>query len=206
MDNALVAWFFVGFLASLHKATLLPASLCVININMKKVMIVGCAGAGKSTLSRRLGSLWDLPVVHLDAHFWQSGWVKTPDKLWREKVKKLAMDDSWIVDGNYVNNFDLTVPNAEQIIFLDFPLRICLWRLLKRRIQYHKRTRPDLAAGCEESINYEFYKWVFNYKKQIRPKVLRLINQLGAEKKLLVLQSPKQVTEYLESVKKVATS
>jgi adenylate kinase family enzyme len=68
---------------------------------MRRVLVIGSGGAGKSTFSVALGKRLELPVIHLDAHFWRPGWVETPKPEWRERVAQLAARDAWVMDGNY---------------------------------------------------------------------------------------------------------
>lgn len=68
---------------------------------MRRVLVIGCGGAGKSTLARQLGEATGLPVIHLDAHYWRPGWVETPKETWRAAVDELIAADAWIMDGNY---------------------------------------------------------------------------------------------------------
>ena len=64
-------------------------------------MIVGAGGAGKSRLAREMAELLDLPIIHLDRHFWNPGWVEPDRKGWRRKVVELSSRDAWVMDGNY---------------------------------------------------------------------------------------------------------
>ena len=67
---------------------------------MRRIAIVGMGGAGKSTLSRRLGAALGLPVVHLDTHYWNPGWIETPDDEWDRVQPGLFEGDAWVADGN----------------------------------------------------------------------------------------------------------
>lgn len=68
---------------------------------MQRIAIIGSAGTVKSTLARRLGELTGLDVIHLDALYWLTGWVATPDEEWEALVKEIASQERWITDGNY---------------------------------------------------------------------------------------------------------
>lgn len=152
--------------------------------------IIGPAGSGKSTLARALGERLNLPVIHLDAHFWSAGWVETEKAQWRETVQALVAGERWIIDGNYSSTMDIRLPQAETIIFLDFPRWLCLLRVLRRWTSFYGDTRPDLPPGCPERFDPDFLRWIWNYPQRSRPKTVALLQALQAEKRIVWLQSP----------------
>jgi adenylate kinase family enzyme len=117
---------------------------------MKKVLVIGSGGAGKSTLARDLGTLLNIAVIHLDALYWHPEWIETPRAEWRKLIEESLRRDAWIIDGNYSNTFDYRLEACDTVIFLDIAGPICLWRVLKRAILYRGKTRPDMAEGCHE--------------------------------------------------------
>jgi adenylate kinase family enzyme len=167
---------------------------------VQRVLILGGAGAGKSTLARRLGEATGLPVIHLDAHFWQPGWVETPDEEWDAKAEQLSQREAWIIDGNYSRTMPARLAACDTVIFLDFPLRTCLWSVVKRRIRYHGRTRPDLARDCPEMIDWEFLQWVWGFRRHNRPKIIELLQAHGRHKELILLRNRREVERFLQQV------
>lgn len=163
----------------------------------KRVAIIGSPGSGKSTLARTLGVRLGLPVVHLDAHFWRAGWVETEEAQWRERVQALAHGERWIIDGNYSSTMDIRLPLAETIIFLDFPRWLCLLRAVRRWLTYQGRNRPDMAPGCPERFDLDFLRWIWNYPQRSRPKTVALLRELQAEKRIVWLQSPGALRQFL---------
>lgn len=116
----------------------------------RRVVVTGLAGSGKSTFSRALSARTGLPVVHLDVHFWQSGWVEPSETEWREKQRALTLDEDWILDGNYHETLDLRLQRADTAILLDTRWWVCVWRAIVRGV----RRRPagfQLPEGCDES-------------------------------------------------------
>ena len=94
--------------------------------NMRKVLVIGSGGAGKSTLARHLGELLHIDVIHLDALSWHPGWTETPRAEWRKIIEGLLRRDAWIIDGNYSNTLDIRLEECDTVIFLDIARRICL--------------------------------------------------------------------------------
>ena len=139
---------------------------------MERVLVVGSPGAGKSTFARRLAERTGLPLVHLDQHYWQPGWTEPGKEEWRGKVRQLAEQPRWIMDGDYGSTLDMRLSRADTVFFLDFPRWLCLSRVLKRIATSYGRVRPDLAAGCPEQFDFSFLKFVCNYPRDRRPALI----------------------------------
>ena len=128
-----------------------------------KIAIIGYSGSGKSTLARQLGEAYNLPVLHFDSIHFLPGWVETDRPYKREKVTEFldANPEGWVIDGNYFKICaERRFAEADHILYLDFPRRVCLPRVLRRWLQYRGKTRPDMGEGCEEKVDREFLLWV----------------------------------------------
>jgi adenylate kinase family enzyme len=155
----------------------------------------------KSTLSRKLGQILNIEVFHLDSLHWKPGWVETPFDEWKRIVEKLTSNEKWIIDGNYGDStLETRFQAADTIIFLDMPRTVCVWRILKRRLKYIGKTRPDMGKGCPEKFDFKFIKWIWNYPKTKRPLILQQISKYSADKKVIVLRRRKEVNEFIEKV------
>ena len=164
---------------------------------MRRVMVVGCAGAGKTTLARRLGETLKLPVVSLDFHFWRPGW-QSPDRAeWRQQVTTLAAMPDWIMDGNYSNTYDLRMPRADSLIWLDFPRGICMRRVLARTIRGYGRSRPDLPQDCPERFDLAFLRYVWDFPRKHRPRIAAGIEQFGDHLHMTRLVCDRDVESFL---------
>lgn len=168
---------------------------------MRRVLVIGSGGSGKSTVAAQLGELLNLEVSHLDKFYWRTGWVKSEPDEWIKTVTNLIGQDSWIIDGNYSGTLELRVRKCDTIVFLDLPRMLCLWRIMKRFFAYRDGTRPDVAEGCRESLNLEFVSWVWNYHNRSRPKVIRLLQEHGGEKQIFWLRSRNEVKKFLSKLK-----
>lgn len=168
---------------------------------MKRVLVIGPGGSGKSTFARRLGQILGIEVKHLDSFYWRSGWTKPSNEDWIKTVNDLISRDSWIIDGNFGGTLPLRVERCDTVIFLDMPRLLCLWRITKRRITYRKRSRPDMAEGCHEKLDLEFIRWVWNYPNRSRPRVIKLLNENKAAKTIVWLRSKDDVERFLKSCK-----
>ena len=117
---------------------------------MKRVLVIGPCGAGKTVFSKRLGEVLNLPVIHLDALYWRAGWQPTPSNEWHRIVKEVTSGTSWIMDGNYGGTLRDRLRRADSVIFLDLPRLTCVARVLWRRILSSGGSRPSMAEGCPE--------------------------------------------------------
>ena len=112
-----------------------------MKLNFKKILIVGCGGAGKSTLAVEMGNKFKLPVVHLDKLYWLPNWEIRPseefDSLLEDQLKK----DEWIVDGNYDRTFELRLRYADLCIFLDYDTQLCIQSVIERVEKYKGTSR-----------------------------------------------------------------
>jgi adenylate kinase family enzyme len=167
---------------------------------MKRIAIIGSGGAGKSTLARQLSALVDIPVYHLDAIHWQPGWQSIGrDELIKKTTNILKENDSWIIDGNYGATMNIRLEQADTIIFLHFKTITCLYGITKRRIQFHKKTRPDMGKDCPEKLDWEFFNWVRQFNKK---KVPAIYEQLSKQenKDIHILKNRKEVKKYLSNL------
>lgn len=166
----------------------------------KKIMIIGSGGAGKSTLARQLAAILDIEAIYLDAFYWQPGWVEIPTSKWHSVVQDLSKRKSWIIDGNYGDTLDLRLAVADTVIFLDFSRLLCLWRVIKRRLIYSGKTRPDMASGCPERIDGQFLHYIWNYPIAHRPIILKKLSQLTPNQQVIILKSPAEVRLFLQKL------
>ena len=166
---------------------------------MDRVIIRGCGGSGKSTLSRALSEKTNLPVVHLDKLFWSEGWVYIPreefNTLLREELKK----DKWIIDGNYDRTLEERINRCDTVIYLDYPRRTCFLGVFKRVLLNYGKVRPDMAEGCPEKFDLEFMKWIWNFNKNHRDKLYRILNK-QKNKKIYIFKNRKQCKEFLNKI------
>lgn len=171
---------------------------------MRRVLIVGSGGAGKSTLAVRVGARTGLPVVHLDAHYWRAGWTATPAEEWRRTVAALSAAPAWVMDGNYGGTLDLRLAASDTVVFLDLPRVVCLWRIVRRALRHRGRSRPDMAPGCPEQLSWEFVRWVWSYPHRRRPGVLRRLAALPATTRVVVLRSRRAADVWVDALPRAA--
>lgn len=164
---------------------------------MKKILILGSGGAGKSTFSKKLAKKLNLELIHLDHHYWKPNWKKTPKEEWGKEIEKLCQKEAWIMDGNYQSTLNIRIPTADTIILLNTPPLVCLWRILKRRITKGKRI---VAPGCPERITLGFIWWIlWLYPKHKLPETLEILKK-HKNKKVFILKTTQNKEKFLETL------
>lgn len=167
---------------------------------MKKVALIGSGGSGKSTLARSLGEKLNIEVYHLDAFFWKPNWTPTSKEEQSKVQNELVNKEEWIIDGNYNGTMDIRLNAANIIIFVDINRVICIYRVFKRMIRYRGQSRPDMAEGLNERLDFAFLKWIWDYPKTKKPVILKKLRQLPNDKKVIILKTPKEVQIFLDKV------
>ena len=166
---------------------------------MERIMIIGCGGAGKSTLARQLGAKLNLPVVHLDKLFWRPGWEQISREEFDRLHREALAQEKWIIDGNYDRTMGERAKYCDTIIYLDFSRAACLMGVAKRVLTSYGRVRPDMAEGCPERFDLDFLKWIWDFNKNNREKTYRLLNETE-EKETVVLKNRRAVRLFLKSL------
>lgn len=110
-------------------------------MRMRRVLVIGASGAGKSTFAAQLGQRTGLPVIHLDREYWQPGWTEPSREAWKATVARLIAGECWILDGNFGGSMDLRLQACDTVVFLDMPRLTCIRRVLLRRLRHRRRAR-----------------------------------------------------------------
>jgi adenylate kinase family enzyme len=166
---------------------------------VNRVIIIGCGGSGKSTLSRILSEKINLPVVHLDKLFWKEGWINISKEEFDILLNKELKKEKWIIDGNYDRTLKERLKRCDTIIYLDYPRRTCLLGVVKRVISSYGRTRLDMAAGCPERFDFEFMKWIWNFNKKHRENFYNTLKE-EKNKKIYIFKNRRECNEFIKSL------
>ena len=167
---------------------------------MRRVLVLGCPGAGKSTLARSLGEALSLPVVHLDKLWWKSGWINRTEGEFDALLDAVLLGEEWVIDGNYLRTLPRRLERCDAVVLLDYPRRVCLFRALRRILSWRGRTRPDMAADCPERLDGEFVRWIWEFHRTQRPQVLELLDGWTGEKH--VFRSHKDCARFLAKLER----
>lgn len=167
---------------------------------MRKVLVIGSGGSGKSTFANSLSGITGLPVLHLDQHYWRPGWQAPAAHEWDAVIAELLTRECWIMDGNYGGTLEARLAACDTVIFLDMPRRISMLRVLRRWLSLRGQIRTDVAEGCPERLTWSFLEWVWTYPARRRPKIMRRLQELAPDQSVAILRSPAEVDKYLKRV------
>jgi len=163
-------------------------------------MVVGSGGAGKTWLAREIAARTGVPVIHLDALFWQPGWVETPRERFREAQREALAGPDWVVDGNYRGTLDERLPLADVVVLLDYSRLTCLLGVVVRWLRHRGKTRPDMAPGCPEHLELGFLRYIWAYPRSHRPSVLAKVHAFGKDDALVRLRNRREAREWLATL------
>lgn len=161
---------------------------------MKKVIVIGCPGSGKSTFSRSLAAAIKLPLYPLDMLYWNADRTTVPKTVFLKKLDDILKQEAWIIDGNYGSTMDLRLNACDTVFFLDYPTEICLAGIMERR----GKSRPDIP-WVEKEIDAEFLTFVQNFALESRPAILALL-QKYPDKRKIIFHTRKEADDFLRSL------
>lgn len=167
---------------------------------MRRVLILGSPGSGKSTLAKRLGAKLGLPVIHLDQEFWTPGWVSLSKEAFEARCRELVAREAWVMDGNFGSTLGVRLPAADTVVYLEVSRCVCLWRAAKRVLSNRGRSRPDMAEGCPERFDWEFFHYILMFPSHSRPKVLQAMANLRPDQAGVTLRGTADVERWLSEV------
>lgn len=143
---------------------------------MKRVIIIGCPGSGKSTFARELADRTGLPLFHLDMLYWNADKTTVPKDVFRARLKEILAKDEWIIDGNYASTMEWRMEKCDTVFFLDMPVETCLEGVEQRR----GKPRTDMP-WVETEADEEFISFISSFIAESRPKIMELLDSVNGK-------------------------
>lgn len=158
---------------------------------MKKVIVIGCPGSGKSTFSVKLHEATGIPLIHLDMLYWKEDKTTVEKTEFIEKLQCAMKESRWIIDGNYSTTMEMRLQACDTVFFLDYDADTCLEGVRHRR----GKVRTDLP-WIETEEDEEFLTFIRNYGTEYRPQVMDLLKKYGA-KNIFVFQTREESENFI---------
>lgn len=163
---------------------------------MKKIIVIGCPGSGKSTFSRALHSITGIPLYHLDMMYWNEDKTTVEKAVFRQRLFDVIQKDAWILDGNYGSTLEPRFEACDTVFFLDYPLEVCLEGIEVRK----GKPRPDMPwADDENETDPEFLEFIKNFNTASKPKIMALLKK-HQQKQIFVFNSRSEADEFLQKL------
>lgn len=165
---------------------------------MKRVLIIGGNGSGKSTFAKALAEKTALPCIHLDKILWCGNWEYLSHEEFDILLEAELEKDYWIIDGNYERTLEKRLQYCDTVFYFDFSTVSCLFGVTQRIIKNYGRTREDMGGNCPEKFDFEFYKAVLRFNKRNRPKTKALLEKYKPN--VIIFKNRKEAKRYLSSL------
>ncbi len=159
---------------------------------MKKIIVIGCPGSGKSTFSRKLEKVTNIPLYYLDMMNWNEDRTTVEKDIFQSRLDAVLKKDSWIIDGNYFSTMEKRMEECDTVFFLDYETEICLSGVMERK----GKKRPDMP-WIEIEDDEEFLDFIKKFGADSRPKILELLEKYK-DKEIYVFKNRNEADSYLE--------
>jgi adenylate kinase family enzyme len=180
--------------------------------SMRRIVVVGTSGSGKTMLARQLGELLNIPSTELDALHWEPDWTPALLSVLRERVDAALSVDAWVVDGNYSKVRDLTWGRADTVVWLDYSLWVVMTRIVRRTVT-RLLSREELYSGNRERFKTTFFSrdsillWSLQTHYKNRRRYTELMSQPEyAHLNIVRLRSPQATQAWLVRLHKPSKS
>lgn len=161
---------------------------------MKKVIIIGCPGAGKSTFALSLHNKTGIPLYHLDMLNWNADKTTVSKEVFLHRLNNVLSENEWIIDGNYGSTMELRISVCDTVFFLDYDVDVCLSGINERK----GKQRPDMP-WIETEDDEEFLQFIRDYNTNSRPKVIELLNKYS-NKDIFIFKNRNEAEIFIENI------
>jgi adenylate kinase family enzyme len=164
-----------------------------------RILVIGCSGGGKSTLSQKIATRFGLSYVSIDRDvLWLPGWVQRHKMEQRSTITEKVLGERWIMDGTNTSTFDLRLPRTDMVIWVRMPRLLCIWGAISRWFKWIGRTRPEMAQGCPEKVDWDFLQFIWTFEQKFTPRIVAGLAQHGPDVPVLRLKSRGEMRQLLD--------
>ena len=163
---------------------------------MKKVIVIGCPGSGKSTFAEKLNKLTGLPLYYLDAIWHKPDKTHIPREEFDQRISEIFATPEWIIDGNYSRTIEMRLKECDTVFLFDLPTEVCLQGAAERI----GKGRYDLP-WLEKELDPEFESFIKEFSKTSLPKIYELLDKYKENRNVFIFKSREDADEYPENIR-----
>ena len=162
---------------------------------MKKIIVIGCPGSGKSYFSKKLSNAINFPLYHIDMLYHKKDGTHITKEELKEKLNEIYKKDKWIIDGNYQSTLEDRIIECDTVFLMDFPLDVCLQGAISR-----VGIKRDDLPWVEEDFDDNFKEVIINFPKEKLPKIYDLLDKYKEAKNIIIFKSRDGSQKYIDSL------
>ena len=163
---------------------------------MRKVIVIGCPGSGKTTFAEKLNKVTEIPLYYLDAIWHKPDKTHIPREKFDERLKEIFETPEWIIDGNYSRTIELRLEQCDTVFLFDLPTAICLQGATER----FGKGRYDMP-WTDKEFDPEFETAIKNFPTTSLPQIYDLLNKYGESKNIVIFRSREAADTFLENIR-----
>ncbi len=162
---------------------------------MKKIIVIGCPGSGKTTFAEKLNKCTGIPLYYLDAIWHKPDKTHISREDFDKRIIEIFNEDKWIIDGNYKRTIDIRLKACDTVFLFDLPTDVCIQGATERI----GKGRYDLP-WIETELDTEFKQFIEEFPENTLPYIYELLNKYKAEKDVIIFKTREEADEYINKV------
>lgn len=160
---------------------------------MKKIIVIGCPGAGKSVFSKKLSEVTKIQLYHIDMMYHNADGTHISREELKEKFKNIFNEEKWIIDGNYQKTIEMRLEECDAVFLLDFPTEVCLEGANSRV----GKKREDMP-WIEEKLDETFKETIINFKNEKLPQIYEMLSKYKKDRSIIIFKSREETDNFIE--------
>ena len=160
---------------------------------MKKIIIIGCPGSGKTTFAEKLHRKTGIPLYHLDAIWHKPDRTHISREDFDDRIRGIFAEDEWIIDGNYSRTIEMRLKECDTVFLFALPAEVCLQGATERL----GKGRYDIP-WIDRELDPKFREEIECFASNKLPQIYNLLEKHGQNKKIVVFETREEGDSFLK--------